>query len=159
MRNSALLVIGHRGASGYRPENTLEAFELAFAQGADAIELDLVPTSDGQLIIRHEPALDETTNIASLPQFANRRSLFEFDGQQYHDWFSHDLTAAEVSELRARERLADQRPGSAKFDGQFAVPTLDEFLAAPFIDGKTVILEIKHGAEYAAAMIPTRNRE
>ncbi|MEY4985730.1 MAG: hypothetical protein RLZZ359_616 [Actinomycetota bacterium] len=154
MRNSALLVIGHRGASGYRPENTLEAFELAFAQGADAIELDLVPTSDGQLIIRHEPALDETTNIASLPQFANRRSLFEFDDQQYHDWFSHDLTAAEVSELRARERIADQRPGSAKFDGQFAVPTLDAFLAAPFINGKIVILEIKHGAEYAAAMIP-----
>jgi len=153
-KSGEVLVIGHRGASGYRPENTLEAFGLAFTQGADAIELDLVPTRDGQLIIRHEPALDETTNISSLPQFASRRSLFEFDGQQYHDWFSHDLTAAEISELRARERLADQRPGSAKFDGQFAVPTLDEFLAAPFIAGKTVILEIKHGAEYAAAMIP-----
>ena len=62
---------GHRGASGYRPENTLEAFALAFAQGADAIECDLVPTSDGQLIIRHENALSETTDVAAHPEFAD----------------------------------------------------------------------------------------
>lgn len=153
-RNFDVKVVGHRGASGYRPENTLEAFELAFAQGADAIELDLVPTSDGQLIIRHEPALDGTTNIASIEAFADRRSTLEFDGEQFHDWFSHDFTADEIALLRAKERVPELRPGSAKFDGQFEIPTLDELLAAPFIDGKTVILEIKHGAEFAAAMIP-----
>jgi glycerophosphoryl diester phosphodiesterase len=149
-----ITVVGHRGASGYRPENTLEAFELAFAQGADAIELDLVPTKDGQLIIRHEPALDGTTNISKINQYADRRSTLEFDGEQFHDWFSHEFTASEISELRARERLPELRPGSAKFDGEFAIPTLGDLLDAQFIDGKTVILEIKHGAEFAAAMIP-----
>ena len=149
-----ITVIGHRGASGYRPENTLEAFELAFAQGADAIELDLVPTKDGQLIIRHEPALDGTTNISKISQYADRRRTLEFDGEQFHDWFSLDFTAAEIEELRARERVPEIRPGSAKFDNQFAIPTLSDLLKADFIDGKTVILEIKHGAEFAAAMIP-----
>jgi glycerophosphoryl diester phosphodiesterase len=149
-----LLVIGHRGASGYRPENTLEAFELAFAQGADAIELDLVPTLDGNLIIRHEPALAETTNIADIPQFADRRQTMEFEGEQFHDWFSIDFTTEEIATIRARERLAEIRPGSAKFDGQFKIPTLADLLKADFVAHKTLILEIKHGAEFAAAGIP-----
>jgi glycerophosphoryl diester phosphodiesterase len=148
------MLIAHRGASGYRPENTIEAFELGFAQGADAIELDLVPTADGNLIIRHEPALAGTTNIADFAEFADRRRTLELDGEQFHDWFSIDFTSAELSRLRATERLADLRPGSAKFDGQFQIPTLAELLASPIIDGKTVILEIKHGAEFAAAGIP-----
>ena len=149
-----LVLIAHRGASGYRPENTLEAFELGFAQGADAIELDLVPTIDGNLIIRHEPALAGTTNIAEHPEFADRRRTLEIDGEQFHDWFSQDFTSAEIGSLRAIERLPELRPGSAKFDGQFKIPTLAELLASSIIDGKTVVLEIKHGAEFAAAGIP-----
>ena len=61
----APLVIAHRGACGYRPENTLESFELGIAQGADGIEFDLVTTSDEQLVIRHENALSETTDVSS----------------------------------------------------------------------------------------------
>lgn len=147
-------VIAHRGASGYRPENTREAFELGFIQGADAIELDLVPTIDGNLIIRHEPALAGTTDVASHPEFADRKRTLEIEGEQFHDWFSHDFTAAELAQLRAIERIPEVRPGSAKFDGQFKIPTLDALLASTFIDGKTLILEIKHGAEFAAAGIP-----
>lgn len=153
-RNFNTLNIAHRGASGYRPENTLEALELGFAQGADAVEVDLVPTKDGNLIIRHEPALDGTTDIAKHPEFADRRRTLEFDGEQFHDWFSFDFTTDELGQLRARERIAEIRPGSAKFDGQFQIPTLEALLAAPFLDGRTLILEIKHGAEFAAAMIP-----
>lgn len=149
-----LKIIAHRGASAYRPENTLEAFELGFTQGADAIELDLVPTIDGNLIIRHEPALASTTDVASHPEFADRRRTHEIDGEQFHDWFSHDFTTAEIGELRAIERMPEVRPGSAKFDRQFKIPTLDALLTSSFIDGKTVILEIKHGAEFAAEGIP-----
>ena len=126
------LVFGHRGASGYRPENTLEAFELAFQQGADAIECDLVPTADGHLVIRHEGGLTSTTNIAEHPEFAGRTSSEEF-------------TLAELKTLRAIERLPELRPGSAKFDGEFEIPTVDELLASEFANNKTLILEIKDG--------------
>lgn len=148
------MVIGHRGASGYRPENTLEAFALAFAQGADAIECDLVPTADGQLIIRHENALSQSTDVAEHPEFADRYREGYADGQIVSDWFSEDFTLAEIKTLRARERLADLRPGSAKFDGQFLIPTLDELLASEFATGRTLVLEVKHGAHFAAFGIP-----
>jgi glycerophosphoryl diester phosphodiesterase len=148
-------VFGHRGASGYRPENTLEAFELAFAQGADAIECDLVPTKDGELVIRHDNFLAGTTDIANRPEFAAKARVGKTGWRKTStDWFTEDLTLAEIKQLRATERLADLRPGSAKFDGQFEVPTLDELLAADFADGKTLILEVKRAADFAALGIP-----
>lgn len=148
-------VFGHRGASGYRPENTLEAFELAFAQGADAIECDLVPTKDGELVIRHDNFLAATTDIASKPALAAKARVGKTGWRKTStDWFTEDLTLAEIKTLRANERLADLRPGSAKFDGQFEVPTLDELLAAPFAAGKTLILEVKRAADFAAVGIP-----
>ena len=142
-------VFGHRGASAYRPENTLEAFELAFAMGSDAIELDLVPTKDHQLIVRHESELAGTTDVANHPEFADRHRTQLFYGQWLVEgWFSEYFTAAEIATLRARERLPEVRPGSAKFDGQFAIPTIDDLMAAPFLNGKTVILELKHGGHF-----------
>ena len=60
------LVIGHRGAAGYRPEHTLEGYKLAMQLGADYVEPDLVLTRDGVLIARHEPLLDNTTNVAAV---------------------------------------------------------------------------------------------
>ena len=135
------LVFGHRGASGYRPENTLAAFALAFEQGADAIECDLVPTSDGHLVIRHEADLSSTTNLAAHPEFSGRSS-------------SEEVTLAEIKKLRAVERLPELRPGSAKFDGEFEIPTIDELLASEFANNKTLILEIKSGLFFAANNIP-----
>ncbi len=150
-----IAVFGHRGASGYRPENTLEAFELAFAQGADAIECDLVPTKDGELVIRHDNFLAGTTDIASRPELASKARVGKTGWRTTStDWFTEDLTLTQIKTLRANERLADLRPGSAKFDGQFEVPTLDELLAAPFADGKTLILEVKRAADFAAVGIP-----
>jgi len=143
------LVFGHRGASAYRPENTLEAFELAFRMGSDAVELDLVPTADNRLIIRHESELAGTTDVASHPEFATREREQLFYGQwRVNGWFSEDFTLEELSTLRARERLPEVRPGSAKFDGLFAVPTIDDLLAAPFVTGKTLIVELKHGGHF-----------
>lgn len=142
------LVFGHRGASGYRPENTIEAFELAISQGSDGVECDLVPTKDGELMIRHENWLNGTTNVASLSQFEGKQSTGYSDGLTETGWFSEDYNFAELSELRAIERLPDTRPGSAKFDGQFLIPTIDDLLAAEFMNGKTLVIEIKHGMHF-----------
>lgn len=123
-------VFGHRGAPAYRPENTLESFRLAFEQGAEAIECDIVPTKDGQLVLRHESDLRDTTDVLSRDDFAGR----------FH---SYELTLAEIQELRAKERVPQWRPGSAKFDGQFSIPTLTSLLQSDFVNGKVLILEVK----------------
>jgi glycerophosphoryl diester phosphodiesterase len=142
------LVFGHRGASGYRPENTLEAFELAISQGSDGVECDLVPTKDGELIIRHENWLNGTTNVASLAKFEGKQSTGYSDGLTETGWFSQDYNLNELSDLRAIERVPDTRPGSAKFDGQFLIPTIDDLLACSFMNGKTLVIEIKHGMHF-----------
>jgi glycerophosphoryl diester phosphodiesterase len=142
------LVLGHRGACGYRPENTMEAFELAIAQGADGVECDLVPTRDGELILRHENWLNGTTDIESHPQFAERSRAGYSDGITENGCFSEDFDLAELETVRAIERLPEVRPGSAKFNGEFKIPTLDQLLAASFMDGKTLVIEVKHGMHF-----------
>ncbi|WP_307835781.1 glycerophosphodiester phosphodiesterase family protein [Phycicoccus sonneratiae] len=126
---TAPLVIAHRGASGYRPEHTLAAYRLAAAQGADLIEPDLVMTRDGVLVDRHEPEISGTTDVAEHPEFADRRTTRQVDGQSVTGWFVDDFTLRELRTLRAVERLPELRPGSARFDGRYAVPTFDEVLA------------------------------
>jgi len=142
------LVLGHRGACGYRPENTMEAFELAIAQGADGVECDLVPTRDGELILRHENWLNGTTDIESHPQFAERSRAGYSDGITENGFFSEDFDLTELETVRAIERLPEVRPGSAKFNGEFKIPTLDQLLAASFMDGKTLVIEVKHGMHF-----------
>ena len=142
------LVLGHRGACGYRPENTLESFELAILQGADGVECDLVPTRDGELIIRHENWLNGTTDIEEHPEFADRERAGYSDGITENGFFSEDFDLKELEPVRALERLPETRPGSALFDGQFKIPTIDQLLAAPFMDGKTLVIEVKHGMHF-----------
>jgi glycerophosphoryl diester phosphodiesterase len=120
------LVIGHRGASGHRPEHTLAAYELAADLGADFLEPDLVATRDGILIARHENEISETTDVADRPEFHGRRTTKTIDGRAVTGWFTEDFTLAEIKTLRARERLASR---DRSFDGRFEVPTFDEILA------------------------------
>ncbi|MDX1419048.1 MAG: glycerophosphodiester phosphodiesterase family protein, partial [Rubricoccaceae bacterium] len=127
--SDAVLVIAHRGASGYRPEHTLAAYALAVRLGADFIEPDLVRTRDGVLVARHENEISETTDVAHHPAFAGRRTTKEIDGREVTGWFVEDLTLAELRTLRAVERLPGLRPGSARYDGRFPVPTLGEIVA------------------------------
>ena len=86
------IVIGHRGASGFRPEHTLEAYWLAIQEGADYIEPDLVSTLDGVLIARHENDISGTTNVADYPEFAARRKTKTIDGVSVTGWFTEDFT-------------------------------------------------------------------
>ncbi|MEN8706391.1 MAG: glycerophosphodiester phosphodiesterase family protein [Nocardioides marinisabuli] len=121
-------VVAHRGASGYLPEHTLAAYRAAIALGADDIELDLVSTRDGVLLARHEQELSRTTDVADHPELAGLRTTKLVNGVETTGWFADDLTLEQVRRLRARERLAELRPGSAAHDGLHQVPTFDEVL-------------------------------
>lgn len=126
---TAPLVIAHRGASGHLPEHTLEAYQLAMRMGADFIEPDLVPTKDGQLISRHENDLTHTTNVAVLPQFADRKTTKRIDGIPITGWFSEDFTLAEIKQLKAREPLPALRPQGADHNDQYSIATLSEIVS------------------------------
>ena len=117
------LIIGHRGASGYRPEHTIESYRLAIEQGADVIEPDLVMTKDRILVARHENEIGATTDAARM--FPDRLRTKVIDGQSTSGWFVEDFTLAELKQLKARERLGFR---SHRFDGQFEVPTFEEIL-------------------------------
>ncbi|MCU0759204.1 MAG: glycerophosphodiester phosphodiesterase [Steroidobacteraceae bacterium] len=119
------IVIAHRGASGYRPEHTLESYRLAIEMGADFIEPDLVSTRDGHLVARHEPNISATTDVAQRPEFAARRTTKVVDGNEESGWFTTDFTLAELRTLRAVQPRPDR---SKEFDGRFPVPTLEEII-------------------------------
>ena len=148
---AAPIVIGHRGAAGYRPEHTLEGYALAIAQGANFIEPDLVMTKDGVLIARHEPILDGTTDIAS--KFgADRKSTRNLDGVATTAYFAQDFTLAEIKTLRAVQSGAGRDPS---YNGQYAIPTLDEVIslakAKSIETGRSIGIypEIKHSTFHA----------
>ena len=174
---SNILVIAHRGASGERPEHTLESYRLAIEEGADYIEPDLVMTRDGVLVARHENEIGGTTDVAQHPEFAARRRTQIIDGESMTGWFTEDFTLAEIKTLRARERLPELRPQNCAFDGRFAVPTFDEIMqlaadtnrrrgdpgkgsrigprTGPKIGSKIgVYPETKHPAHFAAIGLP-----
>jgi len=127
--HSAPLVIGHRGAAGYRPEHTLAGYDLAARMGADFIEPDLVSTKDHVLIVRHENDITETTNVADHPEFAARKTTKVVDGTSHTGWFTEDFTLAEIKTLRAKERLPEIRQHNTLYNGLFEIPTFDEVLA------------------------------
>jgi glycerophosphoryl diester phosphodiesterase len=119
------LVIAHRGASGYRPEHTLASYTLAIEQGTDYIEPDLVATRDGHLIARHEPLLDDTTDVKARPQFADRKSTRMLDGKSVTGYFASDFTLAEIKQLRA---VQSNPARSKEHDGRYEIPTFEEIL-------------------------------
>jgi glycerophosphoryl diester phosphodiesterase len=127
--NRAVVVIGHRGASGYRPEHTLASYELAARMGADFIEPDIVSTSDGVLVARHESQISRTTDVADHPEFAHRRATKTIDGVEHTGWFTEDFTLAELKTLRAKERIPGVRQENTIYDGWFEIPTFEEILA------------------------------
>ena len=149
------IVIAHRGASGYRPEHTLEAYRLGVEMGADYIEPDLVITKDGVLIARHENEISGTTDVAG--KFPERRRARTIDGRLVDGWFAEDLTLEEVRTLRARERLASR---SHAFDGRFAIPTFDEVIELAQRLGRErgrdvgIYPETKHPAYFRSIGLP-----
>lgn len=159
---STIVVIAHRGASGERPEHTLESYGLAIEEGADYIEPDLVMTRDGVLIARHENEIGGTTDVAQHPEFADRRRTQIIDGETMTGWFTEDFTLAEIKTLRARERLPELRPQNRAFDGRFTVPTFDEIMQLANEANRQrgsrakigVYPETKHPAHFARIGLP-----
>ena len=121
-------MIAHRGASGYRPEHTLAAYELGARLGADYVEPDLVSTKDGVLVARHENEISGTTDVADRPEFAGRRTTKVIDGQPLTGWFTEDLTLRELRTLRAKERIPTIRRRNTAHDGRHPIPTLEEVI-------------------------------
>ncbi|MGW5256409.1 glycerophosphodiester phosphodiesterase [Streptomyces sp. NPDC004012] len=122
-------VIGHRGASGYRPEHTFGSYQLALDLGADIVEAgDLVPTKDGHLVCRHEPEIGGTTNVADHPEFVGRKTTKVLDGVSTTGWFTEDFTLAELKRLRAIERIPATRQRNTLYDGRWEIPTFEEVL-------------------------------
>jgi glycerophosphoryl diester phosphodiesterase len=158
--NTRVIVIAHRGASGERPEHTLESYRRAIEQGADYIEPDLVMTRDGVLVARHENEIGGTTNVAQHLEFATRRRTQIIDGETMTGWFTEDFTLAEIKTLRARERLPELRPANRTYDGLFEVPTFDEIMQlareASATHGRRIGVypETKHPAHFAAIGLP-----
>ncbi|PQQ29348.1 glycerophosphodiester phosphodiesterase [Photorhabdus hindustanensis] len=88
------IVIAHRGASGYLPEHTLPAKAMAYAEGADYLEQDLVMTKDDELIVLHDHYLDRVTDVAS-----------KFPGRTRQDgrYYAIDFTLSEIKSLKFTE--------------------------------------------------------
>ncbi|EOI3462888.1 glycerophosphodiester phosphodiesterase [Cronobacter dublinensis] len=111
------LVIAHRGASGYLPEHTLPAKAMAYAQGADYLEQDLVMTKDDQLVVLHDHYLDRVTDVAE--RFPDRARK---DGRYY----AIDFTLAEIKSLRFTEGFElDNGKKVQTFPGRFPMGKSD----------------------------------
>ncbi|MCF6378822.1 glycerophosphodiester phosphodiesterase [Nocardioides KLBMP 9356] len=153
-------VVAHRGASGHRPEHTLDAYRTAIRMGVDDIELDLVATRDGVLVARHDLELSATTDVASRPELSHLRRTRVVDGVEQQGWFVQDLTLAELKTLACRERMPGTRPANTAYDGAEGVPTLTEVLAMVGAEsvrrGRQVglLLELKHAAHHDALGLP-----
>jgi glycerophosphoryl diester phosphodiesterase len=154
------LVIGHRGASGYRPEHTAAAYELAFALGADAVEPDIVATRDGVLVLRHENEISATTDVAAHREFADRRTTKVIDGARLTGWFTEDFTWAELATLRAKERIPRIRQASSSFNGMYPIMRLADLFdlvnrcsddAARLLG---IVAELKHATYFESIGLP-----
>ncbi|MEO6016668.1 MAG: glycerophosphodiester phosphodiesterase [Polaromonas sp.] len=155
------LVIAHRGASGYVPEETLEAYVRAIELGADVIEMDLISTRDGVLITRHDPNLAISTDVAQHPEFASRKKTIQVDGETQTGWFSNDFTLAEIRTLGAISTDAE-RP--QQFNGQYKVPTFQEVIelakAQSARTGRTIGIypETKNPTYFRALGLPLEDK-
>lgn len=138
------MIIAHRGASAYRPEHTLGAYQLAIEQGADFIEPDLVLTKDNVLVCRHENEISQTTNVADHAEFSERRKAKVVDGVEAQGWWVEDFTLAELKTLRCRERIPQLRPDNTQYNDQEAIPTFAEALALARQHGRGIYPELKH---------------
>jgi glycerophosphoryl diester phosphodiesterase len=155
------IVIAHRGASGYRPEHTLASYALAIEQGADFIEPDLVATKDGHLVARHEPLLDDTTDVARRPEFATRKTTKHLDGKPVTGFFASDFTLEEIKRLRA---IQPNPARSKEYDGRYEIPTFEEILELVARSTRElkrpigIYPETKHPAFHVAIGLPLEDR-
>ncbi len=148
------LIIAHRGASGYIPEHSIPAYQLAMDLNTNYIEPDLCLSKDGVFVALHDLLLDDTTNVASFPVYSNRKRTQEVDGQMLTGYFVNDFTIGELKELGLNQRLPQR---TQIYNGLFQIPTLDEIISLIQSEyNKTGILygifpELKHPSYFESA--------
>ncbi|MFD5133597.1 glycerophosphodiester phosphodiesterase family protein [Streptomyces olindensis] len=159
-RTGGPVVIGHRGAAGWRPEHTAASYTYAVQTGADWIEPDLVPTKDHVLVVRHENEISQTTDVARRPEFGDRRTTKTVDGRSVTGWFTEDFTLAELKTLRAVERLPAVRNRNTVFDGREQIMTFQEVVdlarRLSRTHGRTIAVfpETKHPTYFRSIGLP-----
>lgn len=146
------LVVGHRGAMGLAPENTLESFELAFDLGADLVELDVHLTRDGHPVVFHDDTLERTTDLARRRPGGGRvhvsdLTLAELQELDAGRWFVEALEAAPASPWgpTAAERRAhlDAAALARLASGRVRPPSLEEVLRLVARRDRRVNVELK----------------
>lgn len=161
LNGQAPLVIGHRGASGYLPDHTLESYTKAIELGADYVEPDVVSTKDGILVARHEVNLIATTDVSTRPEFAARKKTKVIDGVSEQGWFADDFTLAEIKTLRAIQPLAER---DQSHNGKYAIPTLQEVIDLVKLEtqrrGRSIGIypETKHPTYHQSVGLPLEDR-
>ena len=150
------IVIAHRGASGYLPEHSRSAFELAIKQGADAIEFDVVSSKDGVLVVRHDMELSKSTDVRSRVEFADRYTSKVVDGEVQTGWFVDDFVWAELETLHCVEPHPHVRQDSAAHSGEENLLSLKDGLKMAGRASKKppVLIELKHPSYFQAAGLP-----
>jgi len=146
------MVVSHRGASGLLPEHTLQAYRKALDLGSTWLEPDLVMSKDGDLWIRHEMNLSDTTNANDLfPAHIQKRSI---DGVESTGVFADALTSKELSTLKARQRVKSR---DQTYNDQYALVRFEEFLDFVAQESKErgkiigILPELKHPSEHSRA--------
>ncbi|MEW2192302.1 glycerophosphodiester phosphodiesterase family protein [Streptomyces microflavus] len=127
-RQTSPVVVAHRGASGYAPENTLAAVDAAKALSVDWVENDVQRTKDGVLVVLHDTDLKRTTDVEEV--FPDRAP-----------WAVKDFTGAEVAKLDAGSWFGKQFAGAR-------VPTLTQFVNRLERNRQKLLLEIKSPTTY-----------
>ncbi|OQW51592.1 MAG: hypothetical protein A4S09_10210 [Proteobacteria bacterium SG_bin7] len=151
------LVLGHRGACGYKPEHTEASYLTAVEMGVDFVEPDLVVTKDGEIILRHEYQIGETTNISEI--YKSRKNSYVVDGEKIDDWFVNDFTLKELRKVRAVERLPYR---TKEFDGEYPLMTFEEFIQLIQRQEKKIgkkigiVPEIKHSTFTKSLKLPIK---
>lgn len=121
-RLQKVLAIGHRGAAGLAPENTLSAFRRACASGVDGVELDVLLTADGQLVVHHDYALKP-----DLARTAEGRWIGKAEALIIKNLTLADLRQYDVGRLKPGSRSARRYPAQQAVDGE-RIPTLDDVI-------------------------------
>lgn len=143
--NRAVKVIGHRGAAGEAPENTLASFLLAAEQGADMVELDVHLSADGKLIVCHDETLDRTTDQTGAIRDLTANDVIASDAGS---WFSPDFSGEQIPLL---EEVYEALPDSMEINVEVkdaAGSALDDILLEFLREGKrmerTVVSSFDH---------------
>ncbi|KAF4314654.1 hypothetical protein G195_011724, partial [Phytophthora kernoviae 00238/432] len=150
----------HRGSPGYLPDHTIPGYTLAIETGVDVIEPDLVSTSDGYLVIRHEPYIDGTTNVADHPEFADRLTNKTLDGIVTEGFWVSDFTLEEIKTLRAIQPLSER---DQSYNGLYEIPTFEEVIqlaqnkSAEYNRTIAIYPEVKHSSFHKGLGLPIEN--